>query len=113
MEALVGVRTATIDPFLDEVEGWGCQALQPHQRDVIASVAALHKLQPCDAGLPLGREGAHHHDAPQPQATTPVSSPGIDTAELVARLAQVPEDRRQSVLASLMTIVESAVSGPA
>eukprot|EP00038_Savillea_parva_P012857 m.207373 g.207373 ORF g.207373 m.207373 type:complete len:406 (-) comp23713_c0_seq1:58-1275(-) len=48
VEALVGIRTETADPFLPEVQGWGYRSLQPHQKSLIDDVAALHKLHTHD-----------------------------------------------------------------
>ena len=44
IEALLQSDDKIEDPFLTEVNGWGGQGLQPHQRDAIDKVAVLHGL---------------------------------------------------------------------
>lgn len=45
IETLVGKRSAVDDPYLEEAQSWGYQALQAHQAALINKVAALHSLQ--------------------------------------------------------------------
>lgn len=44
MEQLSGERTKVNDPFLEEVQGWGYQSLQPHQLAVIDQAAKVVEL---------------------------------------------------------------------
>ncbi|MBL8267385.1 class II histone deacetylase [Steroidobacter sp.] len=45
MEELSGVRTRIVDPFLEMVQGWGQQGLQPHQSLAIdAAIPLLDRL---------------------------------------------------------------------
>lgn len=46
IEALVGKRSVVEDPYLEEAQSWGYQALQAHQAALINKVAALHNLSP-------------------------------------------------------------------
>jgi len=44
MEELSGHRTEVEDHYLEDVNRWGYQALQPHQQALVDQVALLHKL---------------------------------------------------------------------
>lgn len=51
VEALSGVRTEVVDPFLDEYAAWPAQQLQPHQDQAIAAAERLV------AGVPRAAAG--------------------------------------------------------
>lgn len=44
MEALTGFKTEVVDHYLVEVNAWGYQSMQPHQKAVIDACASLHGL---------------------------------------------------------------------
>jgi acetoin utilization deacetylase AcuC-like enzyme len=81
VEALSGARTAVVDPYLYEADLWGYQSLQPHQKALVDSIAALHGLAPASS------EG---------EGLEPFES---DVAKAVRHLLEtVPAERRQEVL---------------
>jgi acetoin utilization deacetylase AcuC-like enzyme len=41
LEALAGVKSGVVDPYLEEVKLWGYQECQPHQAAVVDAVAAM------------------------------------------------------------------------
>lgn len=74
-------REPLVDPYLEEVQGWGYQELQEHQRRVVDAAAALHGLGPAaDTGV----DGLSCDEA------------GIARA-MAGLLAALPEERRAVV----------------